>query len=44
MSPPRSSVTVRRDLIARHFLVGGDRGRENALKSHRYRRTLGGGA
>jgi hypothetical protein len=44
MSLPRYSVTVRLDLIAQHFLVGGDRGRENALKSHRYRRTLGSGA
>jgi 6-pyruvoyltetrahydropterin/6-carboxytetrahydropterin synthase len=36
MSPPRYSVTVRRDLIAQHFLVGGDWGRENELNSHRY--------
>jgi 6-pyruvoyltetrahydropterin/6-carboxytetrahydropterin synthase len=36
MSPPRYSVTVRRDLIAQHFLVGGDWGRENELHSHRY--------
>ncbi|MGH8909938.1 MAG: 6-pyruvoyl trahydropterin synthase family protein [Egibacteraceae bacterium] len=34
---PRYSVTVRRELIARHFLVGGDWGRENELNSHRYR-------
>ncbi len=31
------SVTVRRELIAQHFLVGGDWGRENHLNSHRYR-------
>jgi 6-pyruvoyltetrahydropterin/6-carboxytetrahydropterin synthase len=36
MSPPRYSVTVRRDLIAQHFLVGGDWGPENELHSHRY--------
>jgi len=36
MSPPRYSVTVRRHLIAQHFLVGGDWGRENELNSHRY--------
>jgi 6-pyruvoyltetrahydropterin/6-carboxytetrahydropterin synthase len=30
------SVTVKRDLIAQHFLVGGDWGRENELNSHRY--------
>ena len=36
MSEPRYSVTVKRDLIAQHFLVGGDFGRENKLNSHRY--------
>jgi 6-pyruvoyltetrahydropterin/6-carboxytetrahydropterin synthase len=36
MSPPRYSVRVRRDLIAQHFLVAGDWGRENDLHSHRY--------
>jgi 6-pyruvoyltetrahydropterin/6-carboxytetrahydropterin synthase len=36
MTSPRYSVTVRRDLIAQHFLVGGDWGRENELNSHRY--------
>ncbi len=30
-------VTVRRDFIARHFLVGGDWGAENELHSHHYR-------
>jgi 6-pyruvoyltetrahydropterin/6-carboxytetrahydropterin synthase len=34
---PRYSVTVRRELIAQHFLVGGDWGRENLLNSHHYR-------
>lgn len=34
---PRYSVTVRRELIAQHFLVGGDWGRENTLNSHHYR-------
>jgi 6-pyruvoyltetrahydropterin/6-carboxytetrahydropterin synthase len=34
---PRYSVTVRREFIAQHFLVGGDWGRENELNSHRYR-------
>jgi 6-pyruvoyltetrahydropterin/6-carboxytetrahydropterin synthase len=37
MSPPRYSVTVRRGLIAQHFLVGGDWGRENELNSHHYK-------
>jgi 6-pyruvoyltetrahydropterin/6-carboxytetrahydropterin synthase len=37
MSPPRYSVTVRRDLIAQHVLVGGDWGRENELNSHHYK-------
>ncbi|MCU1451206.1 MAG: 6-pyruvoyl-tetrahydropterin synthase [Acidimicrobiales bacterium] len=31
------SVTVRRELIAQHYLVGGDFGPENDLNSHRYR-------
>jgi 6-pyruvoyltetrahydropterin/6-carboxytetrahydropterin synthase len=30
------SVTVKRELIAQHFLVGGDFGRENELNSHRF--------
>jgi 6-pyruvoyltetrahydropterin/6-carboxytetrahydropterin synthase len=30
------SVTVKRDLIAQHYLVGGDFGRENELNSHRF--------
>ena len=34
---PSYSVTVRREFIAQHFLVGGDWGRENQLNSHRYR-------
>jgi len=33
----RYSVTVKRELIAQHFLVGGDWGPENDLNSHRYR-------
>jgi 6-pyruvoyltetrahydropterin/6-carboxytetrahydropterin synthase len=33
----RYSVTVKRELIAQHFLVGGDWGRENELNSHLYR-------
>ena len=37
MSPPRYSVTVRRDLIAQHFLAGGDGDRENELNSHHYK-------
>ena len=37
MSPPRYSVTVRCDLIAQHFLVGGDWGRENELNSHHFK-------
>lgn len=36
-SEPKYSVTVRRELIAQHFLVGGNWGRENELNSHRYR-------
>jgi 6-pyruvoyltetrahydropterin/6-carboxytetrahydropterin synthase len=36
MSEPRYSVTVKRDFIAQHFLVGGDFGRENELNSHHY--------
>jgi 6-pyruvoyltetrahydropterin/6-carboxytetrahydropterin synthase len=34
---PRYSVTVRREFIAQHILVGGDWGRENERNSHRYR-------
>lgn len=34
---PRYSLTVVRELIAQHYLVGGDWGRENELNSHRYR-------
>jgi len=34
---PRYSVTVRRELIAQHFLVGGDWGRESMINSHQYR-------
>jgi 6-pyruvoyltetrahydropterin/6-carboxytetrahydropterin synthase len=30
------SLAVRREFIARHFLVGGDWGRENFPNSHRY--------
>ncbi len=30
------SVTVKRVLIAQHYLVGGDFGRENELNSHRF--------
>jgi 6-pyruvoyltetrahydropterin/6-carboxytetrahydropterin synthase len=30
------AVTVKRELIAQHFLIGGDWGRENELNSHRY--------
>ena len=37
MSVPLYSVTVRREFIAQHFLVGGDWGRENEVNSHRYR-------
>ncbi|MBV8161661.1 MAG: 6-carboxytetrahydropterin synthase [Acidimicrobiia bacterium] len=33
----RYAVTVRRALIAQHFLVGGDFGAENDRNSHRYR-------
>ena len=33
---PMYSVTVVRVLIAQHYLVGGDLGRENELNSHRY--------
>lgn len=36
MIEPMYSVTVKRELIAQHFLVGGDWGRENELNSHRY--------
>ena len=35
--PSNYSVTVRRELIAQHYLVGGDFGPENELNSHRYR-------
>jgi len=31
------SVTVKRDFIAQHFLIGGDWGAENKLHSHHYR-------
>jgi 6-pyruvoyltetrahydropterin/6-carboxytetrahydropterin synthase len=37
MTPTVYSVIVRRELIAQHYLVGGDFGRENDLNSHRYR-------
>ena len=37
MSAPRYSVTVKREFIAQHFLVGGDFGRENERNSHLYR-------
>lgn len=37
MTPTGYSVTVRRELIAQHYLVGGDFGRENERNSHRYR-------
>lgn len=30
------TVTVRRDFVAQHFLVGGDWGQENLPHSHRY--------
>ncbi len=30
------SVIVKREVIAQHYLVGGDFGRENELNSHRY--------
>ena len=30
------TVTVRRDFVAQHFLVGGDWGRENEPHSHHY--------
>lgn len=33
---PTYSVIVKRAVIAQHFLVGGDWGRENELNSHRY--------
>jgi 6-pyruvoyltetrahydropterin/6-carboxytetrahydropterin synthase len=35
-SGPTYSVTVKREVIAQHFLVGGDFGRENERNSHRY--------
>ncbi len=31
------AVAVTRDFIGRHYLVGGDWGRENHLNAHRYR-------
>lgn len=34
------SVTVVRDFIARHYLIGGDWGPENDLNSHHYRLEL----
>ena len=37
MTAPRYSVTVKREMIAQHFLIGGDFGRENELNSHLYR-------
>lgn len=36
MTTPVYTVTVRRAVIAQHFLVGADFGRENELNSHRY--------
>ena len=30
-------LAITRDFIARHFLIGGDWGAENALHSHHYR-------
>jgi 6-pyruvoyltetrahydropterin/6-carboxytetrahydropterin synthase len=36
MTDAHYSVTVKRDVIAQHYLVGGDWGRENELNSHRY--------
>ena len=34
---PHYSVTVRREFVACHFLIGGDFGPENEPNSHRYR-------
>jgi 6-pyruvoyltetrahydropterin/6-carboxytetrahydropterin synthase len=34
------TVAVSRELIAEHFLTGGDWGRENQIHSHRYRIEL----
>jgi 6-pyruvoyltetrahydropterin/6-carboxytetrahydropterin synthase len=34
------TVTVQRDFIAQHFLIGGDWGAENELHSHHYRVEL----
>jgi 6-pyruvoyltetrahydropterin/6-carboxytetrahydropterin synthase len=34
---PLYSVTVRREFVAWHFLIGGDFGPENARNSHHYR-------
>ncbi len=33
----RYTLAVKRDFLARHFLVGGDWGAENELHSHHYR-------
>ena len=33
---PIYKLGVKRDLVARHFLVGGDWGQENELHSHHY--------
>jgi 6-pyruvoyltetrahydropterin/6-carboxytetrahydropterin synthase len=33
---PMYTLAVRREFIARHFLIGGDWGRENFPNSHRY--------
>ncbi len=33
----RYTLAVRREFVARHFLVGGDWGEENELHSHHYR-------
>lgn len=40
MAEERYSVAVRRDFVARHYLVGGDWGRENEPHSHHYRIEL----
>lgn len=37
IGPGTYSVIVRRELMAQHYLVGGDFGPENELNSHRYR-------
>lgn len=36
----RYTVAVQRDFVARHYLIGGDWGRENDLHSHHYRIEL----